>query len=738
LAGLTSLAAFSDASFNTAEGGEVRRVRGEWVSGAFFAMFGMQPAAGRLLSRQDDVRGCPATAVLGHGYWQSEYGGRDVVGSTIGLDGKAFQVIGVAARGVTGPEVGRDPQVYVPLCSEAVLRENQSALDRRSSWWLRVMGRLDPAVGFEEMRTRIKAIAPAVYAATVPPNWAADEKLEYQTRTLNAFPAADGVSDVRDRYRGALKVMMGAVGLLLLIACANVANLLLARATSRQREVAIRLAIGAAKRRLVRQMLTESLLLALLGAMGGLVVAHWGTRGLVSLISTADSPVTLDIALSLRVLAFTIFVAALAAMIFGLIPIWRGTRVGPQSAMKANARGVAEGHTRFTIGKSLVVVQVALSLTLLAGAGLLVGSLRNLRTMDPGFTADGVLIVQANFRRTGIPAEQYRAVQERTLERIRALPGVRSASTSEMTPIGRSSWNELVYVENNAGRTYEDSVAWFNEVSDGYFATLDTRLVAGRDFDRSDVPQGARTAIVNEEAAQRFFGRTSPLGRQFRTKAGDTFSEPYTVVGVVESAKYQHLREESSATIYLSSSQNAAASAQVAFEVRAQGDPLALVASIKDVFADVHRSVALDITTLDRELARSLRREQVLAVLSSLFGGVALALSMLGLYGVMAYTVARRQNEIGVRIALGAAQSRVLQMVLGDVMRVVILGLLLGTVGAVATGKVLQSFLFGVTPGEPAVLAAAALVLAVVALGAGLVPAMRASGIDPVAALRED
>jgi putative ABC transport system permease protein len=736
--GTTMLAAFSEASFNTADGGEARRVRGQWVSGEFFALFGMQPAAGRLLTPRDDVRGCPATAVLGHTFWQSEYGGRDVVGTTIPLGGHPFEIVGVTAPGFGGPEVGRETQVYVPLCSQAVIFGAQSQLDRRSSWWLLVMGRRDPSLSLDELRLRVKALAPAAYAATVPPNWAANEQVEYQKRTLNVFPAPDGISTVRDRYHGALRIMMGAVALLLLIACANVANLLLARAAARQREVAVRLAIGAAKRRLMRQMLTESALLALLGAIGGLVIAHWGTRGLVALISTPESPVTLDLGLSLRVLGFTILVAAAAAVFFGLFPVWRGTRVGPQSALKASARGVAEGHARFTLGKSLVVVQVALSLTLLAGAGLLVGSLRNLRTMDPGFTAEGLLIVVADFRLTGLSREEYRSAQTRALERIRGVPGVRSASTSDLTPVGRSSWNDVVYVEGYTASTAADSVAWFNEVSDGYFATLDTRLVAGRDFDRSDVPQGSKTAIVNEAAAQHFFGTASPLGRTFRTKAGDTFSDPYTVVGVVENAKYQQLRETSSATIYLAASQYPAGSPQVSFEVRAHGDPMVVAPAVKKVLTDDHRGVTLDVTTLDRQLARSLRREHVLAVLSSLFGIVALALSMLGLYGVMAYTVARRQNEIGVRIALGAAQGRVLRMVLGDVARVVLIGVGLGIAGAVASGRLVRSFLFGLAPGDPAVLATAAAVLALVALGAGLVPALRASRVDPVAALRED
>jgi predicted permease len=737
--GFQDIAAFSQTEFNTSDGGEERRVRGEWVSGDYFRLLGGQAAAGRLLTKQDDVRGCPGIAVLGYGFWQSEFGGRaDAIGQSIRLAGKPFQIVGVASRGFTSPQVGHEPQVYAPICSEAIVQGARSSLDQRSHWWMQVIGRRASDVTLEELQARLKTIAPAVFAATLPGNWANEHKQEYLTRTLNAVPAPDGVSSVRSQYGGALKIMMGAVALLLLIACANVANLLLARATARQREVAIRLAIGAGKSRLVRQMLTESALLALFGAVAGLFVAHWGTNGLVSMISTADSPVSLDLSLSLRVLLFTILVAAFATMLFGLIPVWRGTRVGPQAAMKANARGVAEGHARFTLGKALVVAQVALSLMLLVGAGLLVGSLRNLRTMDTGFTSDGVLIVSANLARTELPATRFGGIRNAVLERVRATPGVLAASTADITPIGRMRWNDLVIVDGPVAAVVTDSIAWFNEISDGYFATLDTRVLSGRDFDRTDVASGSKTAIINEATAKRFFGSTSPLGRTFRMRPADALTDPYTIVGVVENAKYSELREESSGTIYLPASQNADGGPRFNLVVRAQGDPLQLLPTLKEVFAEQHRAISLNFTTLEAQVARTLQRERMLAVLSTLFGAVALSLAMLGLYGVMAYTVARRQNEIGVRIALGANRDRVLRMVLGDVARVVMIGVALGIAGALASGKLVTTFLYGLRPGEPAVLALAALILGLVALGAGLVPALRASRVDPVSALREE
>jgi putative ABC transport system permease protein len=737
--GFTAITAFSERNFNAADGGEVRRIRGQMVSGEYFRVFGSQPVAGRLFTAADDKRGCEGIAVLGHTFWQNEYAGAPAaVGQAIKLDGKPFQIVGVLAPGFNGPEVGREPQVYAPLCADRYLRGEQSSLDHRSNWWLRVIGRRHPSVSTEEARSRIKAIATASYEATVPPRWAAADKADYVKRTLGVREASRGMSGIRDTYSKALIVLMGTVAILLLVACANVANLLLARAAARQREVAIRLAIGAARRRLVRQLLTESAILAGLGAVGGLLLAQWGTRALVSLIATSSSPVALDLALNFRVLGFTALVATVTATLFGLIPAWRGTRISPQAAMKANARGVAEGQARFTIAKSLVVAQVALSLMLLVGAGLMIGSLRNLTTLDPGFRSDGVLIVSADFRRTVSTPEQRATTRLALLERFRSTPGVRSASTAELTPLGRSSWNDFVYVDGYTPKEPNDAVVWFNEVSDGFFTTLGTRLLAGRDFGQADVPGSPKVAVMNEAAATKYFGTDSPLGKVFRTKSGDTFSDPVTVVGIVETAKYQNLRESNSATIYLASSQNSTGPSFITMQLRTDGDPVALAPLVKNVFGALDPAISLSLTPLARQVSSSLQRERMLAVLSGVFGAVALALAMLGLYGVMAYTVARRRNEIGVRIALGANRPRVLRMVLADVIRVVAIGVVIGAGAALASGKLVTSFLYGLEPAEPMVLGLAAVILGAVALTAGLVPAWRASRVDPVTALRED
>jgi predicted permease len=737
--GFSAVAAFGETQFDISRGGEAKRVPGEWVSAQYFVVFGMNASVGRLLTLDDDRRGCPAVAVLSHAFWQSEYGGdASIVGRTMLLDGKPFQVIGATTPGFTSPEVGHAPQVYVPICTDAYLYGTQSTLDSRSNWWLRVIGRRDPSIPLAQLRARIKSIAPPSYAAATPQDWAIQHQAEFQTRTFSIRSIEHGLSAVRDQYRHPLFVLMGGVGILLLIASANVANLLLARAAAREREMAIRLAIGASRRRLIRQLLTESLLLAGIGAAVGVLVAQLGTRGLVALISTPSAPVSLDLALNYRVLGFAALLATLTATLFGLAPALRATRVDPQAAMKANGRGVAGGRGRFTAARALVSAQIALSLMLLVAAGLMVGSLRKLLTKDAGFDARAVLLVRADLGRTGFSADQRRIVQGQLLDGLRALPGVRSASSADLTPLGGSSWNDIPYVDGRTPLRPEDDLLWFNEVTDGYFATLGSRLLAGRDFDRTDLPTTPRVAIVNEATAQKLFGDQSPLGRQFRTKRGDTFSDPYTVVGVVENSIYRDLREMESATIFLARSQDAGARGSIRFQVRTSSAPLNTVPAIKQLFAEANESIVLEFNTLSQQVEASLRRERLLAMLSGFFGSVALGLSILGLYGVMAYSVARRRNEIGVRMALGASASRVLKLVLADVSRVVTVGVVIGIVAAVWSGRLVASFLFGLEPVEPTIIASVSAMLVVIALVAGLVPALRASRVNPTAALREE
>ncbi|MEJ2236887.1 MAG: ABC transporter permease, partial [Gemmatimonadales bacterium] len=491
--------AFADQRFDLSTGGVVRRAPGAWVSGDYFRVLGVSASTGRLLEPADDVRGCPALAVLSHGFWQGEYAGAaDVVGRTISLDGHRFEIIGVTAPGFSGINVGRSAGVFVPLCSVDILRQGRGVLDARSTWFLNVFGRLRPGGTLPQARSGLAVVQRAVYEASVPTHWTADEQAEFVENILTAHPAATGMSFVRGQYRDALFALLVVVGVVLLIACANVAQLLLARATARQHEVAVRLALGSGRARLVRQLLTESLLLALLGATVGILFARWSSEVLVRFLSQSGRAVVLDLSVDLRVLGFAVLVAIVTGTLFGLAPAWRSARVDPQSAMRGAGRGLV-GRSRHRFAKGIVVGQVALSLVLVVAAGLLVGSFQRLTTLDPGFRAAGVLVVSVDWSNAA-PSDTSDSGFPRTLlDRMRAVPGVRQAGASLLTPISGTAWNDDVVVDGVAS----DSPVWFNGVSDGYLGTLGTGLLAGRDFTPQDGADAAPVVLVNQTLAHR-------------------------------------------------------------------------------------------------------------------------------------------------------------------------------------------------------------------------------------------
>jgi putative ABC transport system permease protein len=729
--------AYGGSRFNLATGGEARYAQGNFVSGRFFDTLGLHAIAGRTLTAADDQRGCRGTAVLSNGFWQRVYGGRaGVVGQNISLDNHPFEIVGVLQPGFAGVDVGSEKDLYVPLCSEKIIRGEFTSLDQRSSWWLRVIGRPKAGVSSSQAEARLKILAPRVFEATVPPNWKPENQQEYRKRSFDTQAAANGLSNIRREYQEALMVLMAIVGVVLLIACANVANLLLARGAARQREIAIRIALGSGRARLMRQLLTESIVLSLTGAALGILFAQWGARLLVGFLSLGDNKVFLDLSIDLRVLAFTAGVSIFTALLFGFAPAWKGTAVNPQSAMKSNSRGIIEG-SRFGLGKALVVVQVALSLVLVVGAGLMVSTFVKLRTLDAGFEREHVLLVKVDLRNGNYPAERRGAAMRDMLVHLRALPGVRSASVSNMTPISNSFWNEDLQIEGYTSKGQDDTLVYFNEVSDGYFETMRTPIVAGRDFNSHDTPESPKVAIVNETVARKFFAGQNPVGKRYRAEQGRKMGPWTEIVGVVKDSKYGSLREDILPTAFLAASQDMTPM-WYQFEVRTAGAPNSITAGARAAIAEVNRDVSLQFKTLALQVDESLARERLLASLSGFFGALALALAMIGLFGVMSYNIARRRNEIGIRMALGAEQSRVLGMILREVAILIGLGLAIGLIAALGTTRFVESFLYGMKANDPWTLALAALTLALVAALAGFLPARKASRLHPMNALREE
>ncbi|MCU1262224.1 MAG: permease [Bryobacterales bacterium] len=730
--------AYSPNRLNLSAGGEVRNASTSWVSGDFFRTLGVNPLLGRTIAVADDKRGCPGIAVLSYDFWQREYGGAaDVLERRLTLDTHPVRIVGVAPPGFNGLQVGEAIEIYVPLCAEGTLNRENSALDKRANWWLWIFARPKPGIGEQQALARLNTLAPQIFAATLPPNYPSDGQKYHLSRKFDLFPAANGYSSVRREYKGALYTLMVVVGVVLLIACANVANLLISRATVRRKEIAIRIAIGAGRARLMRQLLTESLLLSSIGAALGVLFAQWASRMLVRFLSTSNSTVVLDLSIDGRVLAFTTAVAVVTGILFGLAPAWQGTRVDPHSAMKANARGVVESHARFSLGKVLVAAQLALSLILLNGAGLMLETFAKLATLDTGFDKNQVLLIRVDPRYASVALDRRLPLYQELQQRLAAVPGVRSASFADITPVSGSSSDQIVHVDGYVAKSRRDSVVLVNLISAGFFATMETPFIAGRDFNQHDTLHARLVAVINQSMANKFFGSPADaVGKTYRHGYIE-ISDRIQVIGVVKDTKYRGLREEKEAIAYYPQSQLPPAR-WTNFLVRANGPATSLIPGVKAAVNEVNHDITLQFRTLALQLDESLGRERLLATLSGFFGALALALAVIGLYGVMSYNVARRRNEIGIRMAVGAEQYRVLRMVLGEVAILIVAGLALGLAGAISGTRFLASFLYRLKPNDPTTLAAACMILAAATVVAGFLPAWRAANLDPMTALREE
>jgi putative ABC transport system permease protein len=724
--------------FNLTTGGEGRYAQGLWVSGDFFQTLGVPALAGRVLTREDDRPGCAAPpAVISYGFWQREYGGEpSILGREILLDGHAYAVAGVMPPSFFGVEVGRAFDVAIPLCAEPLSTGADSAITRPASWFLAMFGRLKPGWTLERADAHLAALSAAIFAETVPSDYRADDAEHYRAFKLGAFAAKTGVSNLRRDYESPLWLLLGTTGLVLVIACANLANLMLARATAREREVAVRLAIGASRWRVVRQLLAESLLLAIAGAAAGALLARWLSAFLVGLLATDRDPIFVALAIDWRVFAFTAALAVLTCAVFGLAPAIRVTGLSPGAAMKAGSRGSTDARERFGLRRALVVAQVALSLVLVAGALLFVRSFRNLMTADAGFRQDGVLIVRMDLTHAGVPAGRQIAFRQEIVDRLAALPGVRSAAQTRMVPTSGGFWNENIVV---AGKVQPDYIN-LNVVSPGYFGTMGMPILNGRDFDvRLDTPASEKVVIVNQAFARKVWPTANPIGETFQIDEPPGVPRPaFRVIAIVKDSKYDDLRETFGPIGFFAAAQNPKPRPELRVALRYEAPTAVVTAAVTGSMAALDRSIELQFQTLETQIRNSLLRERLMATLSGIFGALAGLIAAIGLYGVMSYMVARRRNEIGIRMALGAGRADVLGMVMREAAGLLVAGLAIGLVLAVAASTTAKSLLFGLKPWDPSTLALGAAGLAAVAMLASYLPALRAARLEPTEALREE
>jgi putative ABC transport system permease protein len=735
--GFSRIAAWTDTGFSRDSGGDARFAKGLWVSGDFFRVLGVRPIQGRVFTAEDDRRGCGLPgAVISYGFWQQEYGGGPALGRKLMLNDKPVEVIGVTPASFFGVDVGQRFDVALPVCSQPFL-ESRNRLDSSTQWWLSVIGRRDPSWPVERVAARLGAVSPAIFAATLRPDYPLESVKDYLAMKLTAAPSAAGVSMLRETYSDPLRFLLAISGLVLLITCANLASLMLARTSAREREMAVRLAIGAGRSRLIRQLLSESLLLSLAGAVAGAVLARTLSRGLVAFLNTANNPVSLDFKQDWRLFAFLLTVSLVTCVLFGLAPALRASRTAPSAAMKTGGHGMTASRGRLGFRGALVVSQVALSLVLLFSALLFTESLRNLLTDDPGFQAKGVLIAGLDFVRLQIPVDRRGAFEGELLDRIRAIPGVDAAADTNIVPLSGNGWGNTVWIDGRDGTQRKDSN--FSSVSPQYFKTLAIPILAGRDFNQRETTESPRAAIVNKAFARLLGLGENPIGMRFRREATPGSPEEVNeIVGLVQDTKYNRIRRPAVAIAYLDITQDKEADPSMQVLVRSTLPMETVEAAIRRTMQEVSSGISFNFEGLQDQIRQSLLAERLLATLSGFFGALAVVLAMIGLYGVMSYTVAERSSEIGIRMALGARRADVLAMILRKAATLLVAGLALGAGLSLAAASAASALLFGLKPRDPVTLAIAAAVLAAVALGASYLPARRAAALDPIASLKNE
>ncbi|HEV8579082.1 MAG TPA: ABC transporter permease [Thermoanaerobaculia bacterium] len=712
------------------------RARGRLVSGNYFAVLGVPAFLGRTFNGEEDrSAGSAPYVVISHDYWQRRFASDPgVLGRAITLNNYPFTIIGVTPPEFFGDIVGTATDVWIPMMMQRQVNPGRDFLERWDVHWLLLMGRLKPGVSVEQARGSIGSLFKQIIASQViPEDMLGDRPGDLH---IDVSPGGAGFSYLRRQFSRPLATLMAIVALVLLIACANVANLLLERATGRQKEISVRLALGAGRGRLVRQLLTESLVLSLLGGSLGVFFAFWADAGLLKLMIGSTRSPALDLRPNLTVLAFTAAVSLLTGLLFGLAPALRSTRVELAPALKESSRNLAGAGAgrRWPLGKILVVSQFAISLLLLIGAGLFVRTLVNLQRLDLGYPREGLLMLQLDPVAAGVPRERLGTFVEQLLERLRAVPGVDAVTLSENGLFSGTESSTSIAISGRPPIPDPDDDVAYDRVAPDYFEVVGIPILQGRGFGTEDRIGTLPVAVINETMARFYFPKQNPIGQRF---AGtDEPERVYEVVGVSKDARDHELRGAVPRRYYLPLLQRSDDLSAFNAEIRTR-DPKVLIEPIRKAVQDFNpRLAVLDLVPLGTNINESIDDDRLVAKLSAVFGLLALILASIGLYGVISFTVARRTNEIGIRMALGAGHNRVLWMVLRETLLLALAGIILGLLAVLASGRVMASRLYGLSAYDPPTLVAATLVLVLVAVLAGGIPGSRATRVDPTEALR--
>jgi predicted permease len=715
-------------------------VSGELVSGNYFPLLGVHPSIGRLFTASDDLHaGAHPFAVLSYAYWKSRFAGDPgVIGQTIRINNYPLSIVGVAQAGFDGVEPGLLAEVFVPIAMTPNVRPGFTLMFDRRQRWVNVYGRLKAGVSRERASSGLQPLFHQILdSEVVMPafrNATPYDKEQFLRMWLDVLPGSQGNTNLRRRYEKPLLVLMGVVGLVLLIACANLASLLTARATSRQKEIAIRLAMGSSRGRMIQQLLTESLLLSGVGGVAGIALAIAMVKGLLGFLPTTTGGYAISSSPDYRVLAFTLGLSLLTGIAFGLVPALQSTKPDIAPTLKDQAGSVI-GGSQVSFRKVLVAAQVTLSLLLLIGAGLFVRSLENLRSLDPGFRVGNLVQFRVSPRTVGYDTARTAAFFKKMNERLRSIPGVRSVGLAEVAMLSNNDWENGLTIQGYQAKPGEDMTIWYNGVTPGYFESLGMHILAGRGFTEKDDANAPRVAVVNASFAKHFFGDAPAIGHRIGEGTDPGTPTDIEIVGVVNDTCYESLRTEIHREYFLCGLQRRLFS-PVAY-VHTERDPESAFHSIRAAVRELDPNLPImDMKTFQNQLDESLVTERMITTLSAMFGMLATVLAIIGLYGVMAYMVARRAREIGIRMALGAQTGNVVWLVMREVLGLVVAGVVVGLPAAYGLTRLIQAQLYGVEPNDPVSVAAATLLLSMIALLAGYISARRAAGFDPAGVLR--